>query len=519
MSSQQGDIGNAGERCRQLRPNVLQHCADTGLVDQYKSFQKRIKAERNAFARGCLDQPQLQDKLRQLQKERAECTRQIEASIRQSGFQFKKEEDAASTFEFGDIRDDARVLCMSFEMKTNNVRWAQHSGHVSECRRTSKHVEQIRMLANSKVETAEEQGRPVQEEELLSEDAPGVQNLYFHDGLGAEVPDAESGYDDGSSAEPGAMQPDVGRSHPASPGVQYTHFSDGMGADMPDAQSGCDDAAPEPAEPVDPELRHALQVYDTAQDVGRAGDLQESVECPRRELAKARTELERLRGLPEASLRQELDEARAEVSRLKCDNSTLWLENQRLVNHNKVLETRLAECSRNAMADPSVQAVCAGMKSLALENGHLQAVVSRQVELNDSQAAHRSQSADARPAKSQKGFGVGDVVYVASEYWHLLGKHPKGYNHKTRFVIVRNALRQGFWDLCAKKRMGIERKEGAGKSLPPRASGYAHQQEQLQSLYQAGHLGDVPARLLSAYPSPPGPARSEYVPFIDLTEK
>ena len=41
MSSQQGDIGNAGERCRQLRPNVLQHCADTGLVDQYKSFQKR----------------------------------------------------------------------------------------------------------------------------------------------------------------------------------------------------------------------------------------------------------------------------------------------------------------------------------------------------------------------------------------------------------------------------------------------------------------------------------------------
>ena len=378
-------------------------------------------------------------------------------------------------------------------------------------RELSEGEERVEAPSGSKVEKKEEdlEGSAQKEEweESLTNAAPGVQDLHFHDGLGAEMCAAAS-----ESAEPIAVQPKPTQGHASAPSVQDSRLNDGMDAEMRDA-------APEPAESVDPELRHALQVYDTAQDVGRAGDLQESVECPRRELAKARTELERLRGLPEASLRQELDEARAEVSRLKCDNSTFWLENQRLVNHNKVLETRLAKCSRNAMAEPSVQAVCAGMKSLALENGHLQAIVSRQVELNDSQAAHRSQSADARPAKSQKGFGVGDVVYVASEYWHLLGKHPKGYNHKTRFVIVRNALRQGFWDLCAKKRMGIERKEGAGKSLPPRASGYAHQQEQLQSLYQAGHLGDVPARLLSAYPSPPGPARSEYVPFIDLTEK
>ena len=110
MSSQQGDIGNAGERCRQLRPSVLQRCADTGLVDQYKSFQKRIKAERIAFARGCFDQPKLQEKLCQLKEEKAECTRLIEASIRRGGLRFKKEEDAASTFELGDIRTYVRSL-------------------------------------------------------------------------------------------------------------------------------------------------------------------------------------------------------------------------------------------------------------------------------------------------------------------------------------------------------------------------------------------------------------------------
>ena len=130
MSSQQGEIGSPGQPCRQLRQCVLQRCADTGLVDRYKSFPKRIKAEKNAFARGCLDQPQLQEKLCQLKEEKAECARQIEASIRQGGLQCKKEEDAASSFEFGDIQTYARVLCSLWKRKRNCVRSVQHYGHV-----------------------------------------------------------------------------------------------------------------------------------------------------------------------------------------------------------------------------------------------------------------------------------------------------------------------------------------------------------------------------------------------------
>ena len=131
MSSQQGEIGSHGQPCRQLRLCVLQRCADTGLVEQYKSFQKRIKAEKNAFARGCFDQPKLQEKLCQLKEEKAECTRLIEASIRQGGLRFKKEEDAASTFELGDIRNYVRVLFMTFETKRIiYIRRFQHSGHV-----------------------------------------------------------------------------------------------------------------------------------------------------------------------------------------------------------------------------------------------------------------------------------------------------------------------------------------------------------------------------------------------------
>ena len=87
MSSQQGELESAGERCRQLRACVLVRCADAGLVEQYKSFQKRMKAERNAFAGGHLDDAQLQENLRRLRREKAECACRIEASIRQSGSQ------------------------------------------------------------------------------------------------------------------------------------------------------------------------------------------------------------------------------------------------------------------------------------------------------------------------------------------------------------------------------------------------------------------------------------------------
>ena len=66
---------------------MLDRCTDAALVAQYKSFQKRMKAERNAFAGGHINGAQLQEKLRQLRTERAECVHRIEASIRQSGSQ------------------------------------------------------------------------------------------------------------------------------------------------------------------------------------------------------------------------------------------------------------------------------------------------------------------------------------------------------------------------------------------------------------------------------------------------
>ena len=87
MASQQSDIKSTGEPCRQLRASVLERCADTALVAQYKSFRNRVKAERNAFAGGHLDDAQLQQNLRQLRAEKAECVCRIEASIRQSGSQ------------------------------------------------------------------------------------------------------------------------------------------------------------------------------------------------------------------------------------------------------------------------------------------------------------------------------------------------------------------------------------------------------------------------------------------------
>ena len=87
MSSQQGKVKCAGDRCRQLRACVLDRCTDAALVAQYKSFQKRMKAERNAFAGEHIDDTQLQENLRQLRAEKDECACRIEASIRQSGSQ------------------------------------------------------------------------------------------------------------------------------------------------------------------------------------------------------------------------------------------------------------------------------------------------------------------------------------------------------------------------------------------------------------------------------------------------
>ena len=160
------------------------------------------------------------------------------------------------------------------------------------------------------------------------------------------------------------------------------------------------------------------------------------------------------------------------------------------------------------------------MAFLELENGELQGVLAQQVARNHEQAATRSQSADARPGKSLKaGFCVGDLVYVASEYWGLAGKHPKGYDHMTSFVIVKQGFQPGCWDLCAKKHMRTQPKEEVGKRFPLGTCAAVRQQARLHSLYADGFLADVPALLLSLRPSPPGPRSYEYVPLIDLTKK
>ena len=56
---------------------MLDRCTDAALVAHYKSFPKRMKAERNAFAGGHINGAQLQEKLRQLRTERAECVHRI----------------------------------------------------------------------------------------------------------------------------------------------------------------------------------------------------------------------------------------------------------------------------------------------------------------------------------------------------------------------------------------------------------------------------------------------------------
>ena len=69
---------------RQLRACVLEKCGNADLVNQYKSFAKHIKRERNARAEGKIDERRLQEKLHQLRAEKDECTRKIEEVVRQN---------------------------------------------------------------------------------------------------------------------------------------------------------------------------------------------------------------------------------------------------------------------------------------------------------------------------------------------------------------------------------------------------------------------------------------------------
>ena len=69
---------------RQLRACVLEKCSNADLVNQYRSFAKHIKRERNARAEGKIDEKRLQEKLHQLRAEKDECTRKIEEVVRQN---------------------------------------------------------------------------------------------------------------------------------------------------------------------------------------------------------------------------------------------------------------------------------------------------------------------------------------------------------------------------------------------------------------------------------------------------
>ena len=363
--------------------------------------------------------------------------------------------------------------------------------------------------------------------EALSENAPGVQELYFQDGLGAETPHAGSYCDSDAaeSAEPTTVQPEAEQGHASAPGVQDSRLNVGHGSEMVGLRSNYGDTGPQPAKPADPQLIHSLQLFNAEfrtdfalPGVESADDLQDEARRLRKGLAEARAELTRLKGDRVGRLAESLHEAHEELGRLRKENGSLWLQNERLVKHNDHLKTQLAKLRRDVMTDPDVRNLCDTMKGLELKNDRLERIVARHVELNEARAANCSEGADARPAKCPKGFGVGDAVYVASEYWVLMGEqHPKGYNHETRFVIVRQGCRPGFWDLCAKKYMRNEPSRWAGMSLREDAQTWRKQQAQVQSLYAEGHLGHVPARLLNANPSPPAPM-SEYAMWIDLTK-
>ena len=168
------------------------------------------------------------------------------------------------------------------------------------------------------------------------------------------------------------------------------------------------------------------------------------------------------------------------------------------------------------MADPEIQEICSSLSGLQLENEQLRQSLSLQIEQNEGHAANRSQSADARPVKSRKGFGVGDVVYVAPAFWYMKGKHPRGYDSRTAFIIVKQAYWEGFWDLCAKKDMRKQPKKVLGATPPGKPFQACFQRQlEIQSLYADGHLADVPACFLSSHA---GQAARKATPavYIDL---
>ena len=113
MSSKQAEARGPREPARQLRECVLEQCSDLDLVETYTSFQRRMKAERNACAGGHIDGEQLQRNLQQLRKEKAACAMRIEDSIRQNTLHRVAQDGAAlvplNAFRSGGLRTGSQT--------------------------------------------------------------------------------------------------------------------------------------------------------------------------------------------------------------------------------------------------------------------------------------------------------------------------------------------------------------------------------------------------------------------------
>ena len=166
MSSLQGEVKGAEVTSRQLRSCVLGRCADAGLVKQYKPFPKRMKAERNALAGGRLDSKQLQENLRQLRTEKAECTRRIEVSIRQRGSQVLERVEEES----GTLAHKTHAEAEALEQAAKRLR------------ETALRQEELGRLAGSV-------GRVCLGPDLGTEEAPSDEDQEVVEALGADASD------------------------------------------------------------------------------------------------------------------------------------------------------------------------------------------------------------------------------------------------------------------------------------------------------------------------------------------
>jgi len=205
----------------------------------------------------------------------------------------------------------------------------------------------------------------------------------------------------------------------------------------------------------------------------------------------------------EAELLREISDTDVKYERLTRDNKNLQKDM-------KILQERMAAVRVDVMDDPDVLRLRNQMSDLRIENASIQQFVARRVGANQV-APH----ADA----IQQDFDIGDIVYVADEYWRRQArKHPNKYDRKTPFVIVQQDLWQGNWILCAKNNMRSYlpdvdlahfREQGIHKS------GFEVMQMRIQKIYERGWLSDVEGHYLTALS---GPAVASTAPayWVDL---